>query len=70
MYHRLSELERAERKLVRSRLEGMGLAELQVLAEMNGVSAIASNENKITVINKLMDKYGNWRSREGNGKAD
>lgn len=64
MYHRLSDLERAERKLMRSRLEGMGLADLQVLAEMNGISAIVSNENKITVINKLMDKYDKTWGKE------
>lgn len=53
---RLSDVERAERKMVRARLEGMSDAELEARATEAGV--IVGHSSRLQVINGMMMRYG------------
>ena len=56
---RLSDIELAERKLVRQRLEGMTVAGLRGLASSRGVD-LHGARTKLCVINTLMNNYERW----------
>lgn len=60
---RLSDIELAERKLVRQRLEGMTVAGLRGLASSRGVD-LHGARTKLCVINTLMNNYENWKEEE------
>ena len=60
---RLSEIERAERKMVRGRLESMSVKRLREFAAEHGVDLRGATTH-LCIVNTLMHQYESWRSRE------
>ena len=61
--HRLSEIERAERKMVRGRLEAMSVKRLREFAAEHDVDLRGATTH-LRIVNTLMHQYDKWRSRE------
>ena len=60
---RLSAMERAERKMVRGRLEAMSVKRLREFAETHDVDLHGATTH-LCIVNMLMHQYDKWRSRE------
>lgn len=56
---RLSEIERAERKMVRTRLEAMTVKRLREFAKSHDVDLHGAS-TKLCVVNTLMNSYDKW----------
>lgn len=59
---RLSDVERAERQMVRGRLEAMDVRRLRSLATAHGVDLHGATTH-LTIVNTLMNSYDEWRER-------
>jgi hypothetical protein len=60
---RLSEIERAERKMVRTRLEAMTVKRLREFAKAHDVDLHGAS-TKLCVVNTLMNSYGRWKENQ------
>jgi len=60
---RLSEIERAERKMVRGRLESMSVKRLREFAKEHGVDLHGASTH-LCIVNTLMHQYESWRVRD------
>ena len=61
--HRLSEIERAERKMVRGRLESMSVKRLREFAKEHGVDLRGATTH-LCIVNTLMHQYESWKCKE------
>ena len=59
---RLSDIELAERRMVRRRLEGMSVRRLRELAEMRGVDLHGAISH-LCIVNILMSQYDKWKEK-------
>lgn len=56
---RLSEIERAERRMMRAHLEAMSVQRLRELARKHEID-IHSASTKLCIVNTLMNNYDKW----------
>ena len=61
--HKLSEIERAERKMVRGRLEAMSVKRLREFAAEHGVDLHGASTH-LCIVNTLMHQYESWKCKE------
>ena len=61
--HRLSEIERAERKMVRGRLESMSVKRLREFAAEHDVDLHGATTH-LCIVNTLMHQYESWKCKE------
>lgn len=60
---RLSEIERAERKMMRGRLESMSVKRLREFAAEHGVDLHGASTH-LCIVNMLMHQYESWKCKE------
>jgi hypothetical protein len=60
---RLSDIERAERKMVRGRLEGMSVKRLREFAAERDVDLHGASTH-LCIVNTLMNNYDKWKENQ------
>lgn len=60
---RLTAMERAERKMMRGRLEAMSVKRLRELARAHDIDLHGAS-TKLCVVNTLMNNYDKWKENE------
>lgn len=61
---RLPEIELAERRMVRRRLEAMSIRRLRELADLRGVDLHGATTH-LCIVNTLMSQYDKWKEKVG-----
>ena len=60
---RLTEIDRAERKLIRQRLDGLTTRELRELAKAKSIDLRGANTH-LCIVNTMMNSYEMWKEKK------